>query len=307
MYTLLATFLSLSTLVHLGSCWGTLGHRTVAYIAQKNLSPGAASYVDELLGGEDISDAALWADQIRRQQPKTAPWHFIDAMDDPPRKCSVNYKRDCIPKDGCVISAIVDMTSRINNPKLSAQNHLEALKFLLHFIGDIHQPLHTENEARGGNEIAVLFGRRHTKLHTIWDTDILVKHEGGKSKDEASQAADWADRLVEVGAGSDWLSCADTSTAEKCALVWAGEANKYICSYVLKDDVEGVTGGRDLSTDYYEDAVPIVDELIGKAGFRLATWIEGLAAERAAAVARGVVFAERLNGQDQAFMGSGDL
>jgi len=111
MYTLLATFLFLSTLVHLGSCWGTLGHRTVAYIAQKNLSPGAASFVDDLLGGEDISDAALWADKIKRQQPKTAPWHYIDAMDDPPRKCSVNYKRDCIPKDGCVVSAIVNMVS----------------------------------------------------------------------------------------------------------------------------------------------------------------------------------------------------
>jgi S1/P1 Nuclease len=111
MHAPLATLLSLSALAQLGSCWGSLGHRTVAYVAQKNLSPGAAAYVSQILGGEDISDAALWADQIKRQRPKTAPWHFIDAMDDPPRNCCVKYKRDCVPKDGCVVSAIVDMVS----------------------------------------------------------------------------------------------------------------------------------------------------------------------------------------------------
>ncbi|KAI9763443.1 MAG: hypothetical protein M1840_000526 [Geoglossum simile] len=305
MHTLLATFLSLSSIVQLGLCWGTLGHRTVAYVAQKNLSPSAASYVSQLLGDEDISDAALWADQIKHRRPKTAPWHYIDAMDDPPRECGIDYRRDCIPKEGCVVSAIVNMTNRVNDPDLSTEEHQEALKFLIHFIGDIHQPLHTENEAKGGNGINVLFGRRHTNLHSIWDTDIPVKHEGGKSKDEPGQASDWADRLVEVGAGSNWLRCTDISTAEKCALAWAGEANKYVCSYILKDDVDGVMGGRDLSSDYYEGAVPIVDELVGKAGFRLAAWIESLAAERVLAISGGAVFSERPGEQDQVSVGLG--
>jgi S1/P1 Nuclease len=153
----------------------------------------------------------------------------------------------------------------------------------------------------------VLFGRHHTNLHSIWDTDIPVKHEGGKSKDESDQASGWADRLVEIGAGPSWLRCTDISTAEKCAVAWAGEANKYVCSYVLKDDVDGVTGGRDLSTDYYEGAVPIVDELVGKAGFRLAAWIEALAAQRAAAVASGIVFSEQPSRKDQVFVDSEDL
>ncbi|KAH0565671.1 hypothetical protein GP486_000927 [Trichoglossum hirsutum] len=289
MRTHLTAFLSLSALVPLGACWGTLGHRTVAYVAQKRLSSAGASYLAQLLQDEDVSDAALWADQIKRQRPQTSGWHYIDAHDDPPNKCGVNYKRDCT-KTGCVVSAIVDMTSRANDPSLSFDDHQEALKFLLHFIGDIHQPLHTEAEAKGGNGIKVLFGRRHTELHAIWDTDILVKHEGGKSKDEPGQASDWADRLVEAGGDSSWLKCADLGSAEKCALVWAGEANEYVCGYVLKDGVDGVTGGRDLSEDYYDGAVPIVDELVAKAGFRLGEWINELATERAAMVARGVVF-----------------
>lgn len=71
--------------------------------------------------------------------------------------------------------------------------------------------------------------------------------------------------------------CTDVQDAAGCALAWANEANSYICSYVLKDDVEGVEG-RNLATDYYEGAVPIVDYLIGKAGVRLAGWLNALAA-----------------------------
>jgi hypothetical protein len=105
----LTTLLSLSALIPLSTCWGTLGHRTVAYVAEKSLSDAGAGYLAQILQDKDVSEAALWADQIRRQRPETKPWHFIDAKDDPPRKCGVNYKRDCIPKTGCVVSAIVDM------------------------------------------------------------------------------------------------------------------------------------------------------------------------------------------------------
>lgn len=71
--------------------------------------------------------------------------------------------------------------------------------------------------------------------------------------------------------------CNDVQDAAACALAWATEANSYICSYVLKDDVEGVEG-RNLATDYYDGAVPIVDYLVGKAGLRLAAWLNALAA-----------------------------
>ncbi|MCJ1261679.1 hypothetical protein MMC22_001545 [Lobaria immixta] len=284
------------------TAWGPLGHRTVAYLAQKHLTAEGAAFVNNLLDGEDISDAALWPDKIRRTPGWTfsAAWHFIDAQDDPPRTCAVKFDRDCIPKSGCVVSAIANMTSRILDTDLDQNSHYEALKFLLHFIGDIHQPLHTEAEGHGGNRIPVLFGNKTTNLHSIWDDDVPEKLAGsgsGSTADEKANAAGWANTLNgQISSASfqpksrgriarhDCMrsrdavadECTDLQDAAGCALGWASETNSYICSYVLKDDVEGVEG-KDLATDYYDGAVPIVDYLIGKAGVRLAGWLNALA------------------------------
>lgn len=120
----------------------------------------------------------------------------------------------------------------------------------------------------------MLFRKKHTTLHAVWDTDIPDKIRGGHLKDEYSQASDWANELFANGIEA---SCTDITTPQDCALVWAGEANKQVCAYVLKDDVEGVEG-QDLSQDYYDGAVPIVEELIAKAGYRLGAWLNALAA-----------------------------
>lgn len=120
----------------------------------------------------------------------------------------------------------------------------------------------------------MLFRKKHTTLHAVWDTDIPDKIRGGHLKDEYSQASDWANELFANGIEA---SCTDITTPQDCALVWAGEANKQVCAYVLKDDVEGVED-QDLSQDYYDGAVSIVEELIAKAGYRLGAWLNALAA-----------------------------
>jgi hypothetical protein len=268
--------------------WGNIGHRTVAYLAQMYLSPGAATYVSTLLGDTDISDAAVWADEVRRTHEfhYTAGWHFIDAEDDPPRTCQVNFNRDCNPGPGCVVGAIMNMTERVNDPNLDSYDKGNALKFLLHFIGDVHQPLHTEAEDRGGNGIEVEWGRKRTNLHAVWDSMIIEKLiEWHPKDDEQSFAKDWANKLYGANARGLQLGseCDDVQNAQGCALGWAAEANKWVCDYVLKDDVGGVEG-QDLSGDYYVGAVPVVEDLIGKAGRRLAAWINALAAQGAAMV-----------------------
>lgn len=265
--------------------WGNIGHRTVAYLAQKYLSPGATTYVSTLLPDTDISDAAIWADQVKRHPEfhGTDKWHFIDAEDDPPRSCQVNYNRDCNPTPGCIVSAITNMTERVNDPGLGDSDHGNALKFLLHFIGDVHQPLHTEAEDVGGNSIKVRWNKRHTNLHSVWDSMIIEKLLGWREGDDEQAAAkDWAEKLYAAGGSSVADGeCADLQNAQGCALGWASEANGWVCTYVLKDDVEGVEG-RDLAQDYYDGAVPIVEELIGKAGRRLAAWINALAGQGSA-------------------------
>ncbi|ERF76047.1 hypothetical protein EPUS_01380 [Endocarpon pusillum Z07020] len=276
----LFSFIALTSLIPSSLCWGSLGHRTVAYLASEYLTPNGSTYVANHLNDEDISEAALFADKVRHMPMfnYSAGWHYIDAEDDPPRQCGINITRDCAMQGGCIVSAIVNQTARIMNESTSHADRGQALRFLLHFLGDIHQPLHTEAGERGGNAIPVLFGNKHTNLHSIWDTDMLVKYAGAE-EDEKANALTWAKKLYAADqdhARSLAAECQDLGKAAECSLLWAHEANKWICEYVLKDDVAGVEN-KDLSAEYYDGAVLIVEAMISKAGRRLAAWVNALA------------------------------
>ena len=180
------TLIVLTNYVTKAFAWGELGHRTVANLAQMYFDDATSSYVDDLLDGLDISDASLFADAYRFRHPFSAPWHFIDAQDDPPRVCKVNYGRDCA--DSCIIRAIVNQTSIINDMDgWGLLDRQQALKFLIHFLGDIHQPLHTEAEAKGGNQIEVEFDGKKENLHAVWDGWIPEK--AAKARGVSDKAA----------------------------------------------------------------------------------------------------------------------
>lgn len=254
-------------------CWGSLGHRTVAYLGSLYLTPEATHLINHLLNGQDISEASLFPDKIRYipSFKYSAPWHYIDAQDDPPHQCGINITRDCL-SDGCVVSAIANHTERVMNPRLPHWQRGQSLRFLIHFIGDVHQPLHTENENRGGNEIAVLFDHKHTNLHSVWDTMIPNKHAAGENETEAAflwAQALYAEDLDPENSMRD--ECQSLDDAAGCALEWASDANKWVCEYVLKDDIEGLEG--DLGGKYYDGAVPIIDEMVAKGGRRLGAWL----------------------------------
>ena len=275
--------LGLLSFNQLVSCWGALGHRTVAYLAAHYLTPEASTFVADLINHQDISEAALWADKIRYIPgfAYSRAWHYIDAQDDPPRQCGLNFTRDCLPAQGCAVSALVNQTGRVNDVSLNPWDRGQALRWILHLIGDIHQPLHTEAEDRGGNGIHVMFHGRQTNLHSVWDTAIPEKYAG--RADGMVAARIWATRLYEAdpGPGNSLTDeCQDLEDAQTCALLWAGDANKFVCEYVLKDDVEGVKG-IDLAGEDYEGAVPVIDEMIAKAGRRLGAWLNALAAQSA--------------------------
>ncbi len=161
--------------------------------------------------------------------------------------------------------------------------------FVIHFLGDVHQPLHVENVERGGNGIPVCFDGdcSDMNLHKVWDTMIPRKSRdlGSRPSREAEKdaAAQWADELFAAQAAADVGGvarmageCVNIETAQKCAVKWAEESNDWICDYVLKEGVDGVKG-KETGTWYYDGAFPIVDELIGKAGVRLGAWINAIA------------------------------
>lgn len=262
------------------TAWGSLGHRTVAYLASMHFTAQSNSLTNTLLHGQDISEAALFPDKVRHMPgfAYSAGWHFIDARDSPPTQCGINMTRDCLAADGgCVVSAIANHTARVADPTLDRFFRGQSLRFMMHFFGDVHQPLHTEAEGRGGNDIPVVLDGVHTNLHSVWDTAIPKKHAGGPVgggvEGEMDAAWAWATRLYGVRDSLDGTEC--VSDAAACALEWASEANSYVCSYVMADGYKD----SDLNGTYYDGAVPIIDDLVGKAGRRLAVWINAISAD----------------------------
>lgn len=225
-----------------------------------------------------------------------------DAKDTPPQDCNLRFSRDCKKDAGCVISALSNQVSRmplrwlpcstddsqtslITNPDSATTTINEALKFIIHFIGDMHQPLHTEDLDRGGNGIPVSFDGHHAKninLHEVWDTAILRKlndlSQSATGKDEKAAAATWADKLADALESPPDLSdeCTELADPDKCGILWATETNKLVCSYVLAPGVDWIEQ-NDLGGDYYTGAVPIVEQQVTKAGLRVAAWVNAIA------------------------------
>lgn len=154
------------------------------------------------------------------------------------------------------------------------------MRFVIHFIGDLHQPLHDENLEVGGNTIEVTFDGTVTNLHHIWDTDMITKLTGGTS---LATAETWATTLTEqINSGdyaslaSSWTSGIDISDPIATSMTWANEANSYICSNVLAQG-EDYVEENDLGGTYYENAVPVIELQIARGGYRLAAWLDLIA------------------------------
>jgi hypothetical protein len=161
----------------------------------------------------------------------------------------------------------------------------EALRYIIHFLGDINQPLHVENAYRGGNEIPVCF--RHAcarnNLHAVWDRDIPHKILGLSSSpsqaDQRAAAKRWADSLYNAADGDPNSECADILDPATCSVAWAREANAFVCSYVMAPGLDWLKS-NDLSLAYFDGAKPIVETQIARAGRRLAAWLNAMVEER---------------------------
>jgi nuclease S1 len=154
--------------------WGAEGHHVVARIAETRLTPETQRAIAALLGDENFVTISTWADEVRSARPETYNWHFVDVPYGQPH---YDAARDCKPSDrgDCVIAAIDRLRRTLADTTASASDRRDALKFIVHFVGDLHQPLHTiENHDRGGNDVKVNGDAgRTTNLHSIWDSGAL--------------------------------------------------------------------------------------------------------------------------------------
>jgi hypothetical protein len=193
--------------------WGCKGHQVVALIAEAHLTLHARMMAEEILDAGPISpdlrrycvatgldafaDSATWADDERTVRPETGGWHFLDIPRGAPKGDIAEY---CPPSTGCITSAIADQLAILRRPDATVQERADALRFVIHFLGDLHQPLHaTTNDDRGGNCVPVtFFGNApmqpnpltedyRPNLHGIWDTDIIEHFANGET---AQQLAD---------------------------------------------------------------------------------------------------------------------
>jgi nuclease S1 len=151
--------------------WSAKGHRAIAEMAELELSPATREAVRELLREEPsntLAAIAAWADEVRDQEAWkfSTRWHFINF---PRGDCSYQPGRDC--RDGdCIVGAIEAQRRVLRDTSAPRAKRIEALKWLVHFIGDIHQPLHAGWAIdRGGNDTQIRFDRMGSNLHALWD------------------------------------------------------------------------------------------------------------------------------------------
>lgn len=254
--------------------WGAEGHRLIARFAAAQLTPAARREVAALLAlpGDDLeavsdglADVSTWADEVR--SPSTAPWHYVNyrraAADQgdqagaaAPRHCGYDPSQQCI--DGvCVVSAVRRQARALATPAPDA-DRARALRYLVHFVADVHQPLHSGfADDRGGNSYQVQAFGRGSNLHAVWDSGLIAAWPGGTD----ALRADMASARPPAGADLDPES-------------WSGE------SCVVVSSVGFYPDGRRVGREYLEQWGATLVERLSAAGWRLAGLLNGLPASR---------------------------
>jgi S1/P1 Nuclease len=283
--------------------WGCKGHQTVALLAEKHLTPEAQQFVQTLLAQNPIdpqlkrycgnathdllADASTWPDDVRNDL-KNGHWHYIDI----PRGAARQPLGHFCSSESCVTKAIVDQIAILKNKNATPRTRAEALRYIIHFVGDLHMPLHAStNNDEGGNCTPVRFFRRRPvehnntftpNLHFVWDNAILERDM------ESADPAEYAELLEQNFADDELIwQKAGTHVDE-----WAWESHDLAESVVYSQlvppvpielptpvhsctDVNNI-GERMLQLNFYAGqpyqdlAAPIVQKRIAQAGIRLA-------------------------------------
>jgi hypothetical protein len=284
--------------------FGCKGHQTIALLAEKHLTPAVAQAALALLAANPIdpqlkrfcgssgldafADAATWADDERTVNRATAPWHFIDI----PLGASRDQVSASCGAGGCVTQAIQDQLAVLKDSSAAGPKRADALRFIIHFVGDLHQPLHaTTNADRGGNCVPVTYFKRtphlasgsySPNLHHLWDTEILERHMEGADPEEYAgtldasfkdqfagwqqagiQLEDWAWETHQHAIETVYGSLPKTIAPEPNVPVNACTDDSNIGDRMLHKHIV-------LGATYQDEAAPVVDERLAAAGIRLA-------------------------------------
>jgi hypothetical protein len=231
--------------------WGPRGHRIVAELAEAQLTPQARAAAQKLLalrGAQHLDDVANWADDLRDTDPalfrRTRRMHFVNFHS---RDCIYTPPRDC--RDGeCAVVAIDKYSAILANRANPPAERAEALAFVVHFVGDVHQPLHADyRHDAGGNDFQVRWRGHGTNLHHVWDSLMLDSAHLSATQFTDKLAAQHA-RIATGGTPAQWAE-------ESCRI----------------DRDDGVyPGSRRIDAAYVELELPVAERRLRQAGSRLA-------------------------------------
>jgi hypothetical protein len=242
--------------------WGRLGHRISARIAEPRLSPSALRAVRDLLEpGETLADAASWADENRRDVPGSGPWHYINVPISEPR-FDARFCNDA----GCVLSKLDEYRRILADRSASRDQRRLALRLVVHFVQDIHQPLHVgDRDDRGGNDLQLQFFGKGSNLHRIWDSGLLERQDRRES--------DWVNTLnaaITPAAAERWARI--TSPED-----WADESLAVARrAYCFPGSDDQLRPGARIGRAYEHANLPIVRERLEQSGVRLAALLNAI-------------------------------
>lgn len=229
--------------------WGQKGHDVTAYIAECNLTPEAAQAIDRVLDGHSPVYYANWLDNASHtpEYAYTKTWHYanIDA----------GYTFETMPREpkGDVVKAVTDLTGQLKEGGLSPEKEAEALKMLIHLVGDLHCPMHAGHKSDlGGNTIPVTAFGKATNLHSVWDTTL------------PEAAHNWS--------YTEWQNQIDRLSADEVMLIESGSPEEWfretadLCASIYAETPEGTN----VSYDYVAKFTPLVEQQFLRGGYRLA-------------------------------------
>jgi hypothetical protein len=237
--------------------WGKTGHRVTAAVADTHLSGLARAHVREIIGVESLAEASTWPDEMRSNPDpfwqKTAnPWHYVTVG---------GFEYDRAPPEGDALGALQFFRNQLRDPRTSIEHRQLALRFIVHIIGDLHQPLHNGRPGdRGGNDVKVKWFGRDTNLHAVWDSALIEETDYSFSE--------LAERLNRHTRSEDVIAW------------WTANPRDWIRESVQhRERIYPAAGKTDLSYEYVYQHTPTVELRLKQAGVRLAAYLNELFAE----------------------------
>jgi hypothetical protein len=243
--------------------WGKTGHRVVAAIADAQLSGLARAHVKEILGeAESLDEAANWPDEMRSNpssfwQKTSTPWHYVTLN-------GIVY--DHAPPEGDALGALNKYSAVLRDPNANLADKQLALRFVVHIVGDLHQPLHVGKCCdRGGNDIKVKWFGRDLNLHSVWDSALVDEQQLSFTEMTA--------KLQRHTSNADVIAWWDINPRD-----WISESGQIRETIYPRpsDDPKKVP---ELSYSYVYQHTPIMERRLKQAGVRLAAYLNALYAE----------------------------